>query len=134
MAEQYDIVSQNTQSTVVSHYERPAEARETSYQSEYDLERDFIERLTRQGYERLYIHQEQELVDNLRRQLEKLNGYTFTDGEWQRFFKTEIANEGKGIEDKAFTIQQDPVKTLTLDDGTIRNIKLIDKKDAALTY
>ena len=129
MAEQYDIVSQNTQSTVVSHYERPAEARETSYQSEYDLERDFIERLTRQGYERLYIHQEQELVDNLRRQLEKLNGYTFTDGEWQRFFKTEIANEGKGIEDKAFTIQQDPVKTLTLDDGTIRNIKIIDKKD-----
>ncbi len=129
MAEQYDIVSQNTQSTVVSHYERPAVATETSYQSEADLERDFIDRLSRQGYERLYIHQEQELIDNLRQQLERLNDYTFTDGEWQRFFKTEIANEGKGIEDKAFTIQQDPVKTLTLDDGTIRNIKLIDKKD-----
>lgn len=129
MAEQYDIVSQNTQTTVVSHYERPMVAAETSYQSEADLERDFIDRLTRQGYERLYIHQEQELINNLRRQLEKLNEYKFTDGEWQRFFKTEIANEGKGIEDKAFTIQQDPVKTLTLDDGTIRNIKLIDKKD-----
>ena len=129
MAEQYDIVSQNTQTTVVSHYERPMVAAETSYQSEADLERDFIDRLTRQGYERLYIHQEQELINNLRRQLEKLNDYKFTDGEWQRFFKAEIANEGKGIEDKAFTIQQDPVKTLTLDDGTIRNIKLIDKKD-----
>ena len=129
MAEQYDIVSQNTQTTVVSHYERPMVAAETSYQSEADLERDFIDRLTRQGYERLYIHQEQELINNLRRQLEKLNDYKFTDGEWQRFFKTEIANEGKGIEDKAFTIQQDSVKTLTLDDGTIRNIKLIDKKD-----
>ena len=129
MAEQYDIVSQNTQTTVVSHYERPMVAAETSYQSEADLERDFIDRLTRQGYERRYIHQEQELINNLRRQLEKLNEYKFTDGEWQRFFKTEIANEGKGIEDKAFTIQQDPVKTLTLDDGTIRNIKLIDKKD-----
>ena len=129
MAEQYDIVSQNTQSTVVSLYERPSEVRETSYQGEKELERDFIEQLTRQGYERLYIHQEDELIDNLRRQLERLNDYVFTDGEWQRFFKTEIANEGKGIEDKAFTIQQDCVKTLTLDDGTIRNIKLIDKKD-----
>ena len=129
MAEQYDIVSQNTQSTVVSHYERPSVVRETSYQGEKELEREFIDQLMRQGYERLYIHQEEELIDNLRRQLERLNDYVFTDGEWQRFFKTEIANEGKGIEDKAFTIQQDCVKTLTLDDGTIRNIKLIDKKD-----
>ena len=129
MAEQYDIVSQNTQSTVVSHYEKPSVVRETSYQSEQDLERDLIERLQRQGYEYLSIHQEAELVANLRRQIERLNDYQFTDEEWQRFFKTEIANEGKGIEDKAFTIQQDPVKTLRLDDGTDRNIKLIDKKD-----
>ena len=129
MAEQYDIVSQNTQSTVVSHYEKPSVVCETSYQSEQDLERDLIERLQRQGYEYLPIHQEAELVANLRRQIERLNAYQFTDGEWQRFFKTEIANEGKGIEDKAFTIQQDPVKTLRLDDGTDRNIKLIDKKD-----
>lgn len=129
MAEQYDIVSQNTQSTVVSHYEKPCVVCETSYQSEQDLERDLIDRLQRQGYEYLPIHQEAELVANLRRQIERLNYYQFTDGEWQRFFKTEIANEGKGIEDKAFTIQQDPVKTLRLDDGTDRNIKLIDKKD-----
>lgn len=129
MAEQYDIVSQNTQSTVVSHYEKPYVVCETSYQSEQDLERDLIERLQRQGYEYLPIHQEAELVANLRRQIERLNDYQFTDGEWQRFFKTEIANEGKSIEDKAFTIQQDPVKTLRLDDGTDRNIKLIDKKD-----
>ena len=129
MAEQYDIVSQNTQSTVVSHYEKPSVVCETSYQSEQDLERDLIDRLQRQGYEYLPIHQETELVANLRRQMERLNDYQFTDGEWQRFFKTEIANEGKGIEDKAFTIQQDPVKTLRLDDGTDRNIKLIDKKD-----
>ncbi len=129
MAEQYDLVSQNTQSTVVSHYERPDTVGETSYQSEQDLERGLIERLQRQGYEYLPIHQEAELVANLRRQIERLNDYQFTDGEWQRFFKTEIANEGKDIEDKARTIQQDPVKTLRLDDGTDRNIKLIDKKD-----
>ena len=129
MAEQYDIVSQNTQSTVVSHYEKPFIVCETSYQSEQDLEHAFIERLQRQGYEYLPICREEELIANLRRQIERLNDYQFTDGEWQRFFKTEIANEGTGIEDKAFTIQQDPVKTLRMDDGKDRNIKLIDKKD-----
>ncbi len=129
MAEQYDLISQNRQSTVVSHYERPGVASETTYQTESDLERDLIARLQRQGYEYLPIHNEAELTANLRRQIERLNGYRFTDGEWQRLLKAEIANEGKGIEDKARTIQQDPVKTLRLDDGTDRNIKLIDKKD-----
>lgn len=129
MAEQYDIVSQNTQSTVVSHYERPSAVAETAYQSEADLERELIRRLHRQGYDYLPIHTEAELIANLRLQIEKLNKLTFTDAEWQRFFKTEIANEGKGIEDKAFTIQHDAVKTLKMDDGTICNIKLIDKKD-----
>ncbi len=129
MAEQYDMVSQNTRSTVVSHYEKPSMVSETFYQSEQDLERDLIGRLQRQGYEYMSIHTETELIANLRRQIERLNNYKFTDGEWQRFFKTEIANEGNGIEEKAFTIQQDPVKVLKLDDGTERNIKLLDKKD-----
>lgn len=129
MAELYDIVSQNTQSTVVSYYEKSNVVCEPSYQSEHDLENDLIGRLQRQGYAYLPIRQEAELIANLRRQIERLNDCQFTDGEWQRFFKSEIANEGKGIEDKAFTIQQDPVKTLRLDDGTDRSIKLIDKKD-----
>lgn len=129
MAEQYDMVSQNTQSTVVSRYEKPEVVCESFYQSEQDLERDLIKRLQRQGYEYVPIRKEDELVVNLRRQIERLNSYQFTDNEWQRFFKTEIANEGKGIEEKAFTIQQDPVKVLKSDDGTERNIKLLDKKD-----
>ena len=129
MTEQFDILSQNTESTVVSHYERPSSVRDTAYQTEAELEEEFIAQLTRQGFERLHIHSEQELIDNLRRQLERLNGYRFTDGEWQRLLKNEIANAARGIEDKAFTIQQDCVKTLTLDDGTIRNIRLLDKRD-----
>ena len=129
MNERYDILSENNQSTVVAHYERPAMAREASYQSEADLERDLIEQLQRQGYEYAHIKHEDELIENLRRQIEKLNNYTFTDGEWERFFKTEIANEGKGITEKAQTIQQDSVKTLTLDNGMTKNIYLIDKDD-----
>ena len=129
MTDNYDILSENNQSTVVACYERPEMARETFYQSEADLERGMIEQLQRQGYEYAPIHHEAELIENLRQQLEKLNNYTFTDGEWERFFTAEIANEGKGITEKAQTIQQDEVKTLTLDNGQTKNIYLIDRKD-----
>ncbi len=129
MAEQIDIISQNTQSTVVAEYERPDKERETGYQSEAELEREFIAQLGRQGYEYLPIHSEAELIANLRQQIERLNGITFTDGEWQRFFKGEIAKESNGITEKAFTIQRDNLKSFVRDDGTQLNIALIDKKD-----
>ena len=129
MTETYNILSENNQSTVVNHYERPNAVRETCYQSEADLEHGMINRLQQQGYEYVDIKRESELIANLRRQLEHLNGFAFTDGEWDRFFKAEIANEGKGISEKAETIQKDHVKTLILDNGQQRNIYLIDKDD-----
>ena len=124
-----DIISQNTQSTVVAEYVREERERETGYQSESDLENALIAQLKRQGYEYLPIHNEKELIANLRKQLEKLNGITFTDSEWQRFFKTEIAKESNGIKEKAFTIQRDYKKSFVREDGTQVNISLIDKKD-----
>ena len=129
MSEQIDIISQNTQSTVVAEYERPNKERETGYQSEAELEHALIAQLQRQGYEYLPIHNEKELIANLRRQIERLNDITFTDGEWQRFFKTEIAKESSGIKEKAFTIQRDYKKSFVREDGTQLNISLIDKKD-----
>ena len=71
MTEQYDILSQNTQSTVVAEYVREERERETGYQSESDLENTLIAQLQRQGYEYLPIHNEKELIANLRKQLEK---------------------------------------------------------------
>ena len=129
MAEIIDLISQNTQSTVVAEYERPAKERETGYQSEAELEREFIAQLGRQGYEYLPIHSETELILNLRRQIERLNVITFTDGEWQRFFKMEIAKETNGVKEKAITIQRDYKKSFVRDDGTQINVYLIDKKD-----
>lgn len=129
MSEQIDLISENTESTVVAEYVRPAAAREVTYQREAELEQDLINRLQRQGYEYLPIHNETELIANLRHQLEVLNGIEFTDGEWQRFFKSEIANDSKGIKEKAFTIQRDCKKSFVRDDGTQININLIDKKD-----
>ena len=93
------------------------------------MENKLIAQLQRQGYEYLPIHNEKELIANLRKQLEKLNDITFTDSEWQRFFKTEIAKESNGIKEKAFTIQRDYKKSFVREDGTQVNISLIDKKD-----
>ena len=122
---QYNILSENNTSTVVAHYERPEKAAEDGYQTEADLERSFIEQLQRQGYEYAQIHNEDELIANLRVKLEELNNYHFTDNEWSSFFKTEIASEGKGIIDKTRTIQTDFVKTLKRDNGEEKNIYLI---------
>ena len=129
MTEILDIISQNTQSTVVAEYVREEREKETGYQSESDLENELIAQLQRQGYEYIPIHNEKELIKNLRRQLEKLNDITFADSEWERFFKIEIAKESNGIKEKAFTIQRDYKKSFVRDDGTQLNISLIDKKD-----
>lgn len=129
MPQTYDILSENTETTVVAHYDPLPVARETCFQSEEDLEHELIGQLQRQGYEYVSIKEETALISNLRTQLERLNHFTFTDEEWERFFKTELAAEGKSIEDKAQTIQTDYVKTLQLDDGTERNIYLLNKED-----
>lgn len=127
MSEQYKMVAENPQSTVVSDFE-PAYRRSAQYQSEAEMERDFIVQLEKQGYEYLPIKTEAELIDNLRRQLERLNDYKFTDTEWQSFFADKIANRNYGIVEKTAIIQEDYIQLLTRDDGTVKkNIYLIDK-------
>ena len=124
----FNIVAATTENTVVTSYE-PVKNRSDSYQSEAALEREFIQLLTQQGYEYLYIHQEADLIANLRRQLEGLNGYQFTDSEWERFFSDAIANPNEHIVEKTRKIQEDFVQVLRRDDGTSKNISLIDKKN-----
>lgn len=122
----YNLVAENPESTVVSDYQ--AEYRtEKEYQSEAELERAFIDLLTGQAYDYLPICTETELVANLRHQLEKLNDYTFTDTEWSRFFTGCIANKNSGIVEKTAIIQEDHVQLLTREDGTVKNIYLLDK-------
>lgn len=126
MSEQYKMVAENPQSTVVSDFE-PIYRKATQYQSEAEMERDFICQLEKQGYEYLPFKTGKELIDNLRRQLECLNDYTFTDTEWQAFFADKIANRNYGIVEKTVLIQEDYIQLLTRDDGTVKNIYLIDK-------
>ena len=125
---QYNIIVATAEATVVSEYE-PQQTRSDAYQSEAALEAAFIKQLTEQGYTYLQIHSSDELVKNLRQQLEKLNGYHFSDDEWRRFFSQNLANSNDGIVEKTRLIQEDNVQVLKRDDGSSKNITLIDKKN-----
>lgn len=122
------MVAESQESTVVSEWQSPDE-RKKEYQSEAELEKDFIALLQEQAYEYLPIHCEEDLIRNLRCRLEKLNDYKFSDGEWRRFFEQHLANRSEGIVEKTRTIQEDFIKNLQTDEGTTRNISLIDKQD-----
>ena len=123
----FNIVAQSSESTVVTEY-KPQSKRSEAYQSEADLEQEFIRLLCELGYERLTIHKEADLIANLRTQLEKLNNYRFTDGEWKRFWDEVLANTNSGILEKTRLIQEDYVQVLRRDNGESKNIQLIDKK------
>lgn len=124
----FNIVAQTSENTVVTEYE-PVKARSDSYQSEAELEQEFIRLLTEQGYEYLTFHTEKELIANLRKKLEELNNYQFSDTEWEQFFSDAIANQNEGIVEKTRKIQEDYVQVLKRDDGSSKNITLIDKKN-----
>ncbi|MBR4314278.1 MAG: type I restriction endonuclease subunit R [Lachnospiraceae bacterium] len=129
----YSIVLETDKSTVVTEYKK-LKRTETSYQSEAALEKEFIDLLQTQGYEYFVAKSEEELVLNLRKQLEKLNNIIFTDNEWDDFFNTYIANKNEGIVEKSKTIQEDYIKVLKRENGSSQNITLIDKKDIHNNY
>jgi len=124
----FNIVAATNENTVVTEYE-PVKARSDSYQSEAALEKEFIRMLTEQGYTYLSIHKEEDMVNNLRSKLEELNGFKFSDSEWSKFFSDAIANPNEHIVEKTRKIQEDYVQVLKRDDGSSKNVTLIDKKN-----
>lgn len=121
-----DPIALSDQATVVAEYV-PEPSQGSSYQSEADLEREFIALLRSQAYEYLPLKSEAHLVANLRAQLEVLNDVTFTDAEWEKFFEQRIAGRHETNVEKTIRIQEDYIQNLDRDDGTTKNIRLIDK-------
>jgi type I restriction enzyme R subunit len=125
----YEAIALSNESTVVAEFlPEFLGVREAVYQSEAELEKAFIKQLQVQAYEYLPITSEADLVANLRRQLEKLNKVQFSDAEWERFFGSRIARSNDGIIEKTARIQEDHIQVLKRDDGSIKNIYLIDKQ------
>lgn len=124
----YEPIAVSDESTVVAAYV-PDPASPQGYQSEAALEEECIAQLQAQAYERLTITSSADLEANLRQQLELLNDVTFSDDEWARFFGEKVAAKNEGIVEKTARVQEDPIQVLLRDDGTSKNIKLIDKSD-----
>lgn len=122
----FDPVAVSSKSTVVAEYV-PDARRADDYQSEAQLEKEFIKQLQAQAYDYVDIREESQLEANLRVQLQKLNDVVFTDTEWQEFFSSKIAGANDTLTDKTARIQEDHVQLLRREDGTTKNIRLIDK-------
>ena len=102
------------------------------YQTEGDLEREFIQDLQNQGYEYLpAISTPETLLTNVRVQLQALNNVQFSDGEWLRFVETWLDKPSDGIVEKTRKIHDDYIHDFVFDDGRIQNIYLLDKKNIA---
>jgi type I restriction enzyme R subunit len=127
----YNTIAESNNFIVLDQYSKKLKVSE-SYQSEYDLESEFIQDLTRQGYEYLSnVTNPQTMLDNVREQLQTLNNVQFSEGEWQRFVETFLDKPSDGITDKTRKIHDDYIHDFVFDDGRIQNIYLLDKKNLA---
>ena len=125
--QKFEPIAITSENTVVSEYE--ATSRKTkAYESEAELEQAFVDLLQEQAYEYLRIGSEEELVANLKVQIEKLNKITFSVSEWEKFFSESIAGEKDGIVEKTKRFQEDHIRVLKRDNGDSKNIYLIDKQ------
>ena len=123
----YNIIATISEKTVITKYKPSKEDREDTYQTEMQMEKKFIDMLKKQGYQYANIKNENELIQNLKNCLERLNNITFSDNEWKSFYKEAILSNNEDIIQKTKKIQEDFIQTLIRDDGTYKNIKFIDK-------
>jgi type I restriction enzyme R subunit len=107
---------------------------EDCYQTEEQLEERFIDKLRDQGYCYENIRTPEDLLANLKEQIEKLNGVIFSKEEWQRFLDEYLNCPNDGMIEKTRKIQDDFVYDFIFDKGYIKNIKLIDKKNVNNNY
>lgn len=103
---------------------------EEGYQTEADLEKEFIDDLRNQGYEyRKDLTTNEELLKNIRVQLEELNDVKFLDSEWDRFCDEYLNKPNDSQIDKTRKIHNNHIYDFIFDDGHIKNIHLVDKKN-----
>lgn len=131
---QYSTIAELQNFIVLDNYTKSSLVSEPSlgYQTEAALEQELIENLQMQGYEYLpKLTSPKALLENVREQLQRLNEVTFTDKEWLRFCEEYLDKAGDGIVEKTQKIQDDYIYDFVFDDGHIKNIYLVDKKNIA---
>ncbi|HPH14127.1 MAG TPA: HsdR family type I site-specific deoxyribonuclease, partial [Burkholderiaceae bacterium] len=127
----YKTIAESNSFIVLDRYVKEWQACE-SYQSEYDLEREFIQDLQNQGYDYAPdLNMPEKLLANVRVALQALNNAQFSDAEWLRFVETWLDKPSDGIVEKTRKIHDDYVHDFVFDDGHIQNIYLLDKNNVA---
>ncbi len=127
----YKTIAESNNFIVLDKYSHEWKATE-NYQSEADLERELIQDLKNQGYEYLSnLNDGKAILANVRLQLQALNNVDFLEGEWQRFVETYLDKPSDTIIDKTRKIHDDYIHDFIFDDGRIKNIYLVDKKNIA---
>lgn len=121
-------IAEMTSGIVLASY-NPKEKTKENYQTEAQLEEDFIARLVSQGYEKFKGRTSEELYANLKIQIEKLNNFKFSNDEWERFLSEYLDRKTDTVTDKTRKVQEDYIYDFVDDEGQIRNIKIIDKKN-----
>lgn len=127
-------IAEMTGGIILAKYEKESSAHDKAYQSEADLERELIENLISQGYERFKASSNEDLYRNLRDKIEKLNKVSFTDEEWRRFLTEYLDAPNDGIVEKTRKIQENYIYDFKFDNGDLKNIKIIDKKNIHNNY
>lgn len=122
-------IAEMTGGIILANFKKDFQVRETAYQSEAELERQLVENLVAQGYEFIKIKSGDDLYGNLKLQIEKLNNVSFSDEEWSRFLVEYLDTPNDGMIEKTRKIQEDYIYDFVFDDGHLKNIKIIDKKN-----
>lgn len=131
MTHQTHTIAESNNFIVLDKYKKEWIAAE-SYQSEGELERELIQDLVSQGYEFLIgLNNPEAMLANVRMQLQMLNNVQFAEGEWLRFVETYLDKPSDTIVDKTRKIHDDYIHDFVFDDGRIKNIYLLDKKNVA---
>ena len=129
---QYKTIAESNHFIVLDQYNKFVEEPNAGYQTEGNLEREFIRDLQAQGYEYLQgLNNHDALVKNLRAQLQRLNNVVFSDAEWQRFLEEYLDKPSDSLIEKTRKIHDDYIYDFVFDDGHIQNIYLLDKKNLA---
>ena len=122
-------IAEMTNGIILANFKKNDSVRETAYQSEAELERYMIDNLVLQGYERPFINSNEDLYQNLKVQLERLNNVTFTPDEWKRFLMEYLDSPNDGMVEKTRKIQENHIHDFVFDDGHLKNIRIIDKNN-----
>ncbi|MDO4814149.1 MAG: type I restriction endonuclease subunit R [Gemella sp.] len=127
-------IAEQTNGIIIAEYKSEYNV-SRGYQTEAELEKNFISDLVSQGYEYAnHIRSSEALLENLKVQIEKLNNVSFTESEWERFNKEYLNAPNDGKLEKTRKIQDNYIYDFLFDDGYLKNIKIIDKKNLSNNY